>query len=74
LGLPALFMRRAWFNAHQGGVEKGYLPAHTTSAEVIAGKFGQPSRNSVGCAAVLLCMVEMHNLVHNKQCIEDYTS
>jgi len=46
-------MRRAWFNAHQGGVEKGYLPAHTTSAEVIAGKCGRLTQDNVGYGIVV---------------------
>jgi MEMO1 family protein len=39
--------------ASEAGVEKGYLLAHTTSAEVVASKFGQSSQDSVGYAAIV---------------------
>jgi len=39
--------------AGQAGVKKGHLLAHTTSAEVIADKFGQPTQDSVGYAAIV---------------------
>jgi MEMO1 family protein len=35
------------------GAEKGYLLAHTTSAEVVQDRFGRPSDDSVGYAAIV---------------------
>ena len=39
--------------AKQLGAEKGYLLAHTTSAEVMADKFGQQASDSVGYAGIV---------------------
>lgn len=39
--------------ASELGAEKGHLLAHTTSAEIVAEKFHQPSQDSVGYAAIV---------------------